>query len=192
MLSVKKLCGVTLFLLVLTAGSVPGRASAGLLYTGSSGNLSASAQFDLVGNTLTVTLTNTSTHDVLVPADVLTGVFFNTAHTLTAVSASLNGSSVYYGSIANSVGAGWQYAVPVGGVQGKNAGISATGLGKFGPNGNFYSGPTVKLGGLNYGILSAGDNPLTGNTGVTGKGPLIKDSVRFTLTAANGFTLSDL
>src|SRR5262245_14557426 len=193
MFSIKNLVGAAVALVVFAGGSIPNRANAGMWFTGSSGNLSASALFDLVGNTLTVTLTNTSTHDVLVPADVLTGVFFNTSHTLAPVSASLNGSSVNYGSIANSVGEGWQYkAVANNAAQGKNAGISATGLGIFGPNGNFNSGTNVKLGGLNYGILSAGDNPLTGNTGVTGKGPLIKDSVRFTLTVSSGFTLSEL
>ena len=174
------------------AMSAPAAARAGMLFTGSSGSLSASADFELSGNSLTVTLTNTSLADVLVPTDVLTGVFFNTVHSLTPVSASLNGSSVYYGHVINNVGEGWQYEAYSSGVaQGKDSGISATGLGIFGPNGNFDT-PSVKLGGLDYGILSAGDNPLTGNTGVTGHGPLIKDSIVFTLTAAQGFVLSEL
>jgi hypothetical protein len=169
-----------------------------MYFAGSSGNLSASAYFELSGNTLTVTVTNNSTADVVLPTDVLTGVFFNVdpSHSLTPVSASLNGSSVFYGSLINNVGEGWQYrAVADGAAQGKNAGISASGLGIFGPNGNFYSpssGSNPNLGGLDYGILSAGDNPATGNNGVTGKGPLFNDSIVFTLTAGGGFTLDDL
>jgi hypothetical protein len=163
---------------------------ADIMYTGSSGSLAASADFALSGTTLTVTLTNTSTSDVLDPTDVLTAVFFDTSAGLTAVSASLNGSSVFYGSIANNVGEGWEY---LGGIsaQGKNAGISAAGLGIFGPDGNFFS-PGVSSDGLAYGILSAGDNSATGNSGVTGHGPLIKNSVAFTLSTAAGFTLADL
>jgi len=165
-------------------------ASEALVYSGSSGSLSASADFELIGSTLTVTLTNTSTADVLVPADLLTGVFFNTTYTLTPVSASLNGSTVYYGSFVNSVGEGFQYKSGVS-AQGMNSGISGTGLGIFGPDGNFFL-PGVTLNGLDYGILSAGDDSGTGNTGVTGHGPLIKNSVEFTLTAGDGFSLSEL
>ena len=53
-----------------------------ITYSGSSGNLSASVSFSLSGNTLNVILTNTSSADVLVPTNVLTGVFFNTTNTL--------------------------------------------------------------------------------------------------------------
>src|SRR5262245_45706020 len=156
MLRVKNLSALGLALALGLTSAGTSRADL-LSFSGSSGSLSAQADFSLVGSTLTVTLTNTSQSDVLVPTDVLHAVFFNTSHTLTPVSASLNGSTVYYGSIANNVGEGWQYAIPANGpVQGKNAGISAAGLGKFGPYGNFYNGTTVKLGGLNYGILSAG------------------------------------
>ena len=159
-------------------------------FTGSSGTLSAEADFNLSGTTLTVTLKNTSSADVLVPTDVLTGVFFDTTNTLTPISASLNGSTVFYGSFVSDVGEGWQYKSGVS-AQGKNSGISAAGLGVFGPNGNFFS-PGVTVDGLDYAILSAGDLSGTGNTGVTGQGPLIKNTVEFTLTAASGFDLSEL
>jgi hypothetical protein len=183
--------------LALSVTSAPGRARAGMLYTDSNGSLSASADFALSGNVLTVTLTNTSPSDVLAPGDVLTGLFFNTAHTLTPLSASLNGSSAYDGSIINNVGEGWQYkSFTNGAAQGKNSGISAAGLGLFGPSGNFYTPPANQsnpnLGGIDYGIVSAGDNPLTGNGGITGHGPLIKNSVVFTLAAGLGFVLTDL
>lgn len=177
-------------LLTVVVGVSASHASTVYSYSGSSGSLSASADFELSGSTLTVTLTNTSGADVLVPANVLTGLFFNTTQTLTPVSASLNGSSVFYGSFVNDVGEGFQYKSGVN-AQGMNSGISAAGLGIFGPSGNFFS-PGVTVNGLNYGILSAGDNTGTGNTGVTSHGPLIKNSVQFTLTAGAGFTLDEL
>ena len=159
-------------------------------FTGSSGTLDASATFALTGTTLTVTLTNTSPNDVLMPTDVLQAVFFNTSGTLTPVSASLNGSSVFYGSIVNNVGEGWSYASGIS-AHGENSGISAAGLGVFGAP-NFFSPPVTPLDGTDYGILSAGDNPATGNSGVTGHGPLIQDSVQFTLTTDGTFSLDDL
>src|SRR5262245_9392106 len=60
---------------------------ADLTYSGSSGHLSASVVFSLSSQTLAVTLTNTSSHDVLSAGGVLTGVFFNTQHKLTPISA---------------------------------------------------------------------------------------------------------
>jgi hypothetical protein len=176
-------------MLIFLLGITSSQASV-ITYSGSSGSLSASASFDLTGSSLLVTLTNTSSADVLVPASALTGVFFDTIHTLTPVSASLNGSSVFYGSIVNDVGEGYQYKSGVS-AQGKNSGISGTGLGIFGPDGNFFS-PGVTLNGLDYGILSAGDNPATGNAGVKGHGPLFKNSLQFILTAGTGFDLSEL
>ena len=164
--------------------------SQALTFSGSSGTLAASADFELSGSTLTILLTNTSTFDVLVPSDVLMGLFFDTTHVLTPVSASLGGSSSFSYGTTSSPGDGWQYKSGVS-AQGKNGGISAAGFGVFGPDGNFSATP-LKLGGLDYGILSAGDNSGTGNTGVTGKGPLIKNSIVFTLTAASGFALTEL
>jgi hypothetical protein len=185
------------FLAACVALLTPSRAPAGLIFQGSSGSLAASADFELSGNTVTITLTNTSAADVLAPTDVLTGLFFNTAHALTPVSASLNGSTFYDGSIIHNVGEGWQYAFFLsGGPQGKDSGLSAAGLGLFGPTGNLYVPPAnqsnPKLGGIDYGITSAGDNPLTGNGGITRHGPLIKDSIKFTLTAGTGFSLLEL
>lgn len=166
-------------------------AGAALVFSGTSGGRVAEAEFDLTGNLLTVTLRNTSSADVLVPSDVLMAVFFDTSSTLTAVSASLNGSSVYYGSLINNVGEGWQYGHPVN-AQGKNSGISATGLGIFGNANWFYTSPKTPLNGLDYGILSAGDDTATANSGISGHGPLIKNQIQFTLLTAPGFSLSEL
>jgi hypothetical protein len=166
-----------------------GSSRAGMIYTGSSGSLSATADFELSGNTLTVTLTNTSNADVLVPTDVLTGVYFNTTHVLTPISAALNASSAFYGPLTN-VGNGWGYASGVS-ADGENSAISASGAVSGLGHSNF-SGTSNSLGGIDYGLLSAGDNAATGNNGVTGSGPLIKNSVTFTLTVAAGFSLSEL
>lgn len=162
-----------------------------VVYDGSSGNLSASVTFSLTGNTLTVDLTNTSLSDVTVPADVLTAVFFNSTHLLSPVSAAASGSTAYYGSTSN-VGDGWGYYVNLaGGGHGFNNAITAVGFG-IGSGHSSFSNHSNSLGGINYGLLSAGDNPLTGNNGVKGKGPLFKDSVQFTFTVGNGFKLSEL
>src|SRR5262245_56879682 len=98
------------FAAALIACALTPASSQAVIFVGSSGSLSASAEFTLSGSTLTVVLTNTSPNDVQVPTDVLTGVFFNTTSTLTPVSAALNGSTVNYAALpAGGVGAGWQY-----------------------------------------------------------------------------------
>lgn len=146
------------------------------------GDHQAQAVFDLTGTTLKITLTNLSTAAVEDPTDVLTALFFSNTHSLTPVSANLNGSTVLFGSLVNNVGEGWQFL--------SGSGISAAGLGIFGPDGNFFS-PAVKVDGLAYGILGTGD--LSGaNKGVTDHGPLIQNSVQFVLTAGAGFTLAEL
>src|SRR5262245_6025733 len=68
---------VVITALILVLG-VQSRASAtAIMFTGSQGNLAASIGFQSTGNSLTVTLTNTSTADVVDPAGVLTCVFFD-------------------------------------------------------------------------------------------------------------------
>ena len=157
--------------------------------TPTGGQLLSSATFSLSGSTLTVTLSNNSPSDVLTPLDVLTAVLFNTTHTLTPMSASLGGSTVSYGSIGNA-GDGWGYASGLS-AHGKNSGISSVndfaGLSQsdFSPN-------SQNLGGLDYSILSVGDNAATGTDGVTGQGPLVKHTVQFTFAVADGFSLDEL
>ena len=172
----------------LTAASVQ---AASFSFT--SGGLGASANFvPGAGNTLTVTLTNTGTGDVLVPTDVLTAVFFNvspTAAGTSSVSAILTGgSSVSYDAdgqpAGGVVGGEWAFGTGLSGAPlGANSGISSSGLGLFG--GATFPGPDLEgpaaVNGLQYGLLSAGDNAATGNGGITGSGGLIKNSVLFTL-----------
>ncbi|MDH4100783.1 MAG: PEP-CTERM sorting domain-containing protein [Nitrospirota bacterium] len=153
-------------------------------------NLSAAATFAASGTNLIVTLTNTSTSDVLVPADILTAVFFTVAGdpTLTPVSALLNaGSTVHFGPVnGGNVGGEWQYKNHLSGAPGgANEGISSSGLSPLFSSANFgganLQGPEG-LDGLQYGITSAGDNTAVGNAAVTGQFALIQSSVVFTLS----------
>jgi hypothetical protein len=169
-------------------------------YTATSGSLAASATFDnTVANQLTVTLTNTSLTDVLVPTGVLTALFFSTTASLTPGTATVApGSSVlfYTPSTQSNVGGEWAYASGLSGAPGgATNGISSSGLNLFGA-GNFQpptnlQGP-VSVDGLQFGITSAGDNPATGNTPVTGTNALIKNSVIFVLSLVGVFDLSSL
>lgn len=156
-------------------------------YAGHSGPLSAQVTFSLSGSVLTVTLENIAAGDVLVPTDVLTGVLFNGPQ-LTPLSANLYGSTVWYGSIGNP-GDGWGYGFGSWWLR-PNA-ISATGM--FGGLGHSnFSGANNPLQGLDYGILSQGDNSGTGNAGVTAHGPLVNYGTQFVFDVPNGFTLADV
>jgi len=187
--------------LAAVSSAVAGYASADVIWSGSSGQLAASAEFSVVGNVLTVRLSNTSSHDVLVPGDVLTGVFFgvNGARpALTPVSAvAPAGHVVLFGTTdpGGVVSGEWAYVTGHSSSPGGlHYGISSSGLGIFGPS-NLFPGGTNLQGpsspnGLEYGITSAGDNPATGNTPVTGTQALIKNAVVFTFSGAAGFDTS--
>lgn len=189
---------------LVLAGLLVGASAQGasITYTGTQGDLEASATFSLAGLDLFVTLTNISEADVLVPADVLTAVFFNITNDpmLTRDSAKLAGGSVVHfgGTDAGGVvGGEWAYKTGLSGAPGDNSqGISSVGLGLFGPPdlfpGSNLDGP-ASPNGLNYGITSAGDDVTTGNTPVTGTRPLIQDSVVFELGGVpDGLTLDDI
>jgi len=177
---------IKLATLVLTLSMATLSFANAVTYTGSQGTLSASATFSQSGNTLTIMLKNTSQADVMQPTDVLTGLLFKSP-ALIPNSASLNGVSEY-GSSTN-FGDGWGYGtVPV---LGFTSEIMATGaIGGLGHTN--FTATHSNLDGLAYGIVSPVDNALTGNTGVTGHGPLAKSEVDFTLTTPAGFKLSDL
>ncbi|MFO0973085.1 MAG: PEP-CTERM sorting domain-containing protein [Phycisphaerae bacterium] len=150
-------------------------------------------KFETSGSNLIVTLTNTSASDVLVPADVLTGVFWDVSGSpisLTRTSAVVPGtSSVLFGVTdpGGVVGGEWAYRGNIAdNPPGHAYGISSAGLDIFGPGdrfpGNDLQGPpSGSPDGLQYGITSAGDNPATGNGEVTGSDALIKNQVVFTL-----------
>lgn len=164
-----------------------------IIYYGSSGSLAASASFDLSGSTLTIVLTNTSNSDVLVPSDVLTGLGFNTDFRLDPSSASLKAGSFvsYNNGVPVDPGIGWGYGYGVN-AMGMNSAISASGAVNGLGHSNFFSGNGRALGGLDYGILSLGDDVLTGNQGVTKKGPLFNNSLVFTLIAPEEFALDEI
>lgn len=163
-----------------------------IVFSAAAGNLAASATFDInSSNNLVVTLTNTSTADVLAPADVLTAVFFSMDGVLTPISAILGqGSTVAFGpNGGGNVGGEWGYKTfSSGAPNNATKGISSSGLSPlFGDpnfNGSNLQNPNA-LDGLQYGITSAGDNLSTGNSAVTGSNALIKNSVVFTLSGVD-------
>lgn len=183
----------------LTMAAQP--ALAGITFSGTSGNKSAQAVFDIVGGKLQVTLQNISGADALVPTDLLTAVFFKiSTGTLSSYSA-LSGGPTFLGGVqqngaGTNVGFEWAYSGavssgPLG--AGINAGISSTGLGLFGSGtfgGSNLAGPDA-VDGMQYGLTSAGDNVATGNGGLESNA-ITKSSVTFLLNIANGFTLASI
>lgn len=159
-----------------------------------SGARSASVLFsnDASTHTLSVTLTNTGTGDVCDPTDILTALYFSySGPALAPVIAYVNAGSHIYDLSSSTptvplsgtyIGAGWDY------VASSPNGIGAAGFNIFG-QGDFGCGTngnpacqTVQ--GVSYGLLSAGDNLITGNGGVLGAShqPLIDNSAIFIFT----------
>jgi hypothetical protein len=188
----------------ITVGKIVGAVTSGLClltaassmalpttFIGNNGSgLSASATFSVSGNDLNIVLVNTGAA-ALNPANVLTIVYFNLngAPTLTPISAVLGaGSSLYNpGADSGSIGGNWQYK-NVSGPGGATAGISTTGIGAFGPVGNFGA-PTAPLDGAGFGVVHGVG--ATANTGVTGR-TLINNSVVFDLTLPVGYNLTSI
>jgi hypothetical protein len=175
-----------LALLIVCVISCPVVAAAGpITYSFTSGGLGASAEFARAGSDLIVTLTNTGTADALVPTDILTAVYFNVDGnpSLTRTSALIPLTSDVFeigtGNLVTPadrvVGGEWAYRA--------STGISSTGLGVFGPGdrfpGNNLQGPASPAG-VQFGIVPAADNLLTGNGGISGEW-LIRFAVVFRL-----------
>lgn len=169
---------------VSIAGAAHG---ASVEFSGAAGNRAASAVFANDGGSLKITLTNTSTADVMSQADWLTGVYFDiSGGALTLIRSSVTvaaGSSVLFGATdpGNVVGGEFAYKAALAGApNGAKYGVSNSGLGLFGPGdvfpGSNLNGP-VDPDGPQYGITSAGDNLATGNSTVTGGVPVIKSAV---------------
>lgn len=186
----------------LALSALAGNSLGAVIFSGSAGARAAEASFAVNGSgQLVVTLTNTSTADTLVPADILTAVFFDIsgpAVSLSRDSAVLNvGSIVEYDAqpAGGVVGGEWAYIGGLSNAPGNaKYGISSTGINIFGP-GDLFPGPDLapptSPDGPQYGIVTAGDDVNTGNGGITGSGGLIKNSVVFTLGGAGaGFDLS--
>ena len=172
-------------------------------YSFASGNPRASrATFEVSGGNLVIGLTNTSTYDVMAPEESLTALFFDLAGgaSLSPVSAVLGeGAVVYQGSTIitdingdgsvdaddRDVGGEWAYKMNVPTLPATYA-ISSVGLDDLiGPKDRFdttmnLAGPESPDG-MQYGILSTGDDPATGNGGLLGN-TMSRDSVVFTLS----------
>ena len=170
----------------------------GGLNAASGNTVSASAQFDLTGSTLTVTLTNTSTSaaSTYVPSDILMAVYFGTTSLagLTPQNASLAGSTVISPDGTN-VGSNWEFLGGFSPVRGLVNGISASGLSVFGQgnfNGCAASNTCNNLGGIDWGLVPAFFPPSQGiNNGVSGR-TLVDNRLQFTLNTMPGFTLSSI
>ncbi|WP_162249900.1 XDD4 family exosortase-dependent surface protein [Massilia sp. Root351] len=171
--------------------------------------VSASASFDLVGNNLTIVLTNTSGANALadVPGSTLSGLFWNFtgAPVLTTVSAMLTAGSSILGTCSEVNCAGvtdvsGEFGYKAGsGPSGQNQGIASSGyISNPGGNiGNFNNGAAgtnlddpASLDGINFGIISslADFNPNGGLEDV----PVISNSVTFMLTGVAGLTNADI
>jgi hypothetical protein len=180
-----------------------GAANATVIWTDSStvgGNaVTASASFTISGNTLTISLKNTSPAAGLeAPTNTLTGLSFllnGLDPVLSPVSAISPNAIVNSGACnANpctgtnvNVGGEWGYQQNFGGKEGVgSAGYITTGnpgnLGNF--NGQNLQDPT-SLDGVQFGIISATHGPFNG--GLASEA-LIDDTVILTLTGVSGFT----
>jgi hypothetical protein len=179
----------------------PGQAT---LFTGSSGPLSASADFSVVNGQLQVLLTNTGgasgSKGMFVPQDVLTAVFFNVLGdpAFTSISAVLGqGSTVIQGGTTPTngvVGGEWGYASGLSTLPGgTNYGISSSGavkgLGHPTFPGDDLNHDHGALGGFDYGIVPTTYSTANANKGLK-KQPLIKNSVLFTLAALDNVPLN--
>ncbi len=156
-------------------------------FTGSANSRAALVTFDTRGTNLIVTLANTSSADVVFPEDVLTNLFFNLSGdpTLGRVSALIApGSREVHGMPVDrgNVGGEWRYDpnVNIASLPTVNQSLSA--LGVFHPLFNF-PGPLLRPGGgVDWGLVGPGDNPLTGSRDITYRTGLIRNSVVFTLS----------
>lgn len=189
-----------------------GAGAAPVTFTGSSTGpggvpVAASATFGISGNTLTITLQNTSGSNAGqdVPGSTITGLFFDLTGNplLTPVSAQVASGSSIVGapcSVVTCVGVtnvggefGYQATSLTGGA---DRGIASSGYlttGLPGDLGNFNGvnlDDPASLDGINFGLISAaaGFNP---NGGLE-KVPLIQDEVVFTLTGVSGLGNVDI
>jgi hypothetical protein len=173
---------------------------ASIIFAGTSDlDRSASAHFTVLGGTMSIELSNTSTYDVANPLGILTGLFFDLkpayAHaTFVPQTAYLGaGSVVHFGPDGGgNVSGEWAFNDSlVGAPLDMRYGIGSAGFGLFGPTQLFPGGPVltppIEPDGLNYGITTAGDDANTGNMAVSGGTPLIQNSVLFNFAVSDGF-----
>jgi hypothetical protein len=170
-------------------------------FTGSQGDLAASAKFDFTGNTLTLTLTNTASTNSTQPGMLLSGVFFNVTGdpTLTPSTATVApGSTIVQASncTVNCVGVtnvGGEFAFNTGIAGRPQYGIAANGYINT-SSGNFdgvnLHGPNAPNG-PNFGIVTSNFNTGDGNGGMDNE-PFIESSVVFELLGVAGLSVSNV
>jgi hypothetical protein len=166
-----------------------------------SSNRAASADFSLVGNTLTITLTNTATVAPNDPAHVLTAIFFNTSGAgginftplgMGTSAAVASGSANTVGNYTGDIGGEWAFKS---GVNSFSYGLSSSGLGSlFGAGDRFNSNdltPPDSPNGIEWGIVNAGYVNGDGNGGINDQ-PFVRDTATFTFTVTNGFSVDNI
>ncbi len=175
-------------------------AQAGVVFTGSATNpevgtvASGTAEFRVVGNTLTVVLTNTTSPRTAAQGNALTGVSFdvNGMHpTLSLTGITLTaGSQLWTSKTASTTSASlsgsWTDALgssPLG-----DYGVATTGFGSRFAAGNI----TLGNGGPNYGIVAAGTFDGTNVAFSGSQFPFVQDSLTFTFTGASGLNESQI
>jgi hypothetical protein len=189
-----------IFAFFLIIGCLTADLRAGILtFSGSDGNLSASANFsytDVNNNPiLTINLTNTSSSMVTSSNQILTGLFFNVKNVTPLLMKAGTGSSAMASAVDGGTGSttvskDWAYSSQLTGAPfGLTYGLSATTSG-----GLFQNANTLASGGS----VDTGSSVLNGITTSKGlgslSGPLANDSVMFAinLPVNTNFTLSDI
>lgn len=175
---------------LVAAALASSTASAAILNaSASAGNLAASASFEAVGSSLVITLTNTAAADANVPAEMLTGIFFDISGAplaLTRTSVVLAAGSIVLNDpqpAGGVVGGEFGYRGGLSGAPwGAAYGVSSSGLGLFGPP-DLFPGPDLEPptspDGVQYGITTASDPGNNNNGGASV--PLIRNAVVITL-----------
>ena len=198
----------SIVLLILCMGGV---ASADMITFSASGAgngvnaLSAEAVFDITGPILTITLTNTSTEYTEIPAEVLSGVYFDIAgspvlFTLSALVAPGSTTTLDPNFLSNpNVGGEWAYLGTIAsGFNGASYGISSSGMDYlFGAGDRFdittnLEGPEAPDG-MQFGIASAGGLGPNANVPLTdGSNHLIQNSVIFQFALTGPLSAQDI
>jgi hypothetical protein len=184
---------------VLAASTAGAASAASVTFTGSSGDLAASAVFNVVGGNLQITLTNTATvHTGLEPSEILTTILWDSLSPLNLNEDSVNSSVVVAGGstiaqgVASPVGTNiskeYAYNDALSGAPGNATyGVAAAGMGTlFGSSQTFDNGGSLNPNGgtapngLSGGLVPAGFVNDSGNGGVDGRS-LIRNSIVITL-----------